>query len=157
MLVLITEFLAGSHLEMWRSCAAVLDPHSLIAIVFLSRVETGTTTYTHHISRWRPAGNSVIKTNRLAWTAYRELSNLSCWCKHKLKKTLIWNWYCWTAEVPFKKTSSSYNFGINKLLGKSDDSILLELKTFLKKKLLLHPLLFSTPRPLILPIFFISL
>ena len=44
----------------------------------------------------------MIKTNRLVWIIYRELPNMSCWCRHKLRKTLIWDWYCWTAEVPFK-------------------------------------------------------
>ena len=32
--VLITKFLAGGHLEMWRSCVAVPDSHPFIAIVF---------------------------------------------------------------------------------------------------------------------------
>ena len=63
---------------------------------------SGTATQLRHISKWRPAGISVIKTNHLAWIIHRELSNFSCWCRHKLRKTLIWDWYCWTAEVPFK-------------------------------------------------------
>ena len=50
----------------------------------------------------------MIKTNHLAWIIYRELSNLSCSCRHKLRKSLIRDWYCWTAEVPFNKRSLSY-------------------------------------------------
>ena len=111
--VLIAEFLVGCHLEMWCSCITVPDPHSFPAIVFLSRVENGTAMQTH-ISTWWPTGNSVIKTTLLAWITYRELPNLSCWqCRHKLKKTLIRDWYCWTDDVPFNtlgenKTSSNH-------------------------------------------------
>ena len=35
--------------------------------LFLSRVETGTTTQLRHISRWRPAGNSVTKSLNLKY------------------------------------------------------------------------------------------
>ena len=34
--VLITEFPAGHHFEVWRSCVAVPSPHSFIAIVFIN-------------------------------------------------------------------------------------------------------------------------
>ena len=90
---------------MWCSCVAVPYPHSFIAIVW---VETGTTMHTCHISRWRPTGNSVIKT--ITWRElciYRELSTLSRWCRHKLRKTLISDSYCWIAEVPFKAVWTS--------------------------------------------------
>ena len=110
--VLITEFLAGRYLEMWRSCVAMPDPHSFSCYFFLSRVETGTTTHTRHISRWRPAANVMIKTNRLGWIIYTELSHLSCWCKHKLRKTLIWDRYCWTAVVPFNAYRLIGKYGI---------------------------------------------
>ena len=88
--VLINEFSEGRHLEMWRNCVVVPDP-ALSLLLSVSRVETGTTTYRRHISRWKPAGNLMIKTNRLVWTIYRELSSLSCWGRHKLRYTLIWD------------------------------------------------------------------
>ena len=43
------------------------------------------------------------QNNHLAWMIKRELLNLSFWCRYKLRKILIRNWYCWTAEVPFKE------------------------------------------------------
>ena len=54
---------------------AVPDPQSFIAVV-LSRVDTGTTTHSRYISRWRPAGKSMIK--EIAW---RELytENYQIW------------------------------------------------------------------------------
>ena len=100
--LLIIEFLASRHLEMWHSCIAVPDPHLFIAIVFIKSRDWH---YNAHMSHFKMVAHrkSMIKTNCLTWNIYRELSNLSCWCRHKLRKTLIWDWYCWTAEVPFKK------------------------------------------------------
>ena len=73
------------HLEMLRGCVAVpVSTRSFL--LFLSTVETSTATQPRQISRWRPAGNSVIKTNRFLWTIYRELSNLSCWCRQQVEE-----------------------------------------------------------------------
>ena len=72
--VLIIEFPAGRHLEMWRLCV-VVPVSTLDRNNSNERVGSGTATQLRHISRWRPAGNSVIKTNHLAWIIYRELSN----------------------------------------------------------------------------------
>ena len=57
--VLIIEFHVGCHLEMWPNCIAVPDPtHSLL--LFLSRVETGTTTHTHrHSAIWAILGKKI--------------------------------------------------------------------------------------------------
>ena len=62
-----------------------------IETIAMNEWGSGTATQLRHISRWRQAGNSVIKTNRLAKTIYTELSNLSCWCRHKSKTTLNWD------------------------------------------------------------------
>ena len=98
------------HWKKWKFKYDVfaLQYQSLLLIETIARNEwrSGTATQPRHISRWRLAGNSMIKINRLEWTIYRELSNLSCWCRQKLRKTLIWDWYCCTAELSFMKTLS---------------------------------------------------
>ena len=99
--VLLTEFLGGCHLEMWRIALQCQNPTRSF-LLFLSRVETGTTTHTRHI---QDGGTQKIQWSlkkSLGAIIYTELSNLSCWCRHKLRKTLIWDECCWTAEVPFK-------------------------------------------------------
>ena len=74
--VLIITFPTGRHLEMWRSCVVVtvstLDKNNSN-----KRVGSGTATQLCHISRWRLARNSMIKTNCLAWIVCRKLSNSS--------------------------------------------------------------------------------
>ena len=100
--VLTIDFAAGRHLEMWRMCSVVpvsiLDKNNSNERVGVWHCNATTSNL-----KWRPAGISMIKTNHLVWIKYKELSNFSCWCRHKLRKT--WDWYCWTTEVPFKKIS----------------------------------------------------
>ena len=73
--VLIIEFLAGRHLEMWRICVAVLDPHSFFSIVFIKSRDWHYNA-TRHISRWRPQG--IQWSKQIAW---RELytDNFQIW------------------------------------------------------------------------------
>ena len=97
--VLIIDFPAGRHLEMRRVCQSLL----LIKTIAINEWESGTATQLSHISNWRPAGNFSDQNKSLSVNyIYKELSNLSCWCRYKLRKTLIWAKYCWTAKVPFK-------------------------------------------------------
>ena len=60
---------------MWRLCV-VVPVSTLDRNNSSERVGFGTATQLHYISRWRPAENSMIKTNHLAWIILRELSNL---------------------------------------------------------------------------------
>ena len=84
--VLIINFPAGHHLEMWRNCVVVpvstLDKNSLN-----ERATSRTATQLRYISRWRLAGTSMIKTNCLAWIIYKELSNQST----QVEETLNWD------------------------------------------------------------------
>ena len=69
------------------------QPPTYSLLLFLSGVETGTKTHTSHFKMVN-CRNSMVKTNRLVWTLYRELSTLSFWCRHKSRKTLICDRYC---------------------------------------------------------------
>ena len=85
--VLIITFPTGRHLEMWRSCVVVtvstLDKNNSN-----KRVGSGTATQLCHISRWRLARNSMIKTNCLAWI----IENYQI-------RAIIENYQIWAADV----------------------------------------------------------
>ena len=109
--VLINEIPAGRHLEMWRNCVAVTDPHSFIAIVFIKSRDWNYNAQTSHFKMAaRRKFNDQNKLLGVNYSIYRELSNLSCRCRHKLRKTLIRDQYYWKAEVPFKRFKFKYPF-----------------------------------------------
>ena len=58
-------------------CALQCQTPTRSLLLFLSRVETGTTRQTQQISRWRPAGS--FNDQNKSCTIYKELSNLSYW------------------------------------------------------------------------------
>ena len=86
--VLITDFPAGRHLEMWHVYVVVpvstLDKNNSNERLGV-RHSNATTSHFKMAAR----RNSVIKTNRLAWIIYRVLPNMSCWYRYQLRKTLI--------------------------------------------------------------------
>ena len=104
------NFSISSVFQMFRSCVAVPEPHSFIAIIFIKSRDWHYNAYTSHFKMVACRKfNDQNKTLGVNYIVYRELSNLSCWCRHKLRKILIWDWYYWTAEVPFKVSVCSIN------------------------------------------------